>query len=349
MSQKYALKVKGGPGEMRAMMNLVNGWQFTGIGPFYMKDSATAQNILSSGISARLGGQAAADIMNAAADLAKAAAGFTTSGGVDSSHPAVVKMSSTLAALPLGMCPQKIDNFAEIHVYEPHLTPEGRMEWNEIVNLSKSREYLGYECVESVLPIPKAVDPKDPAGKTTSGAPGGLMSAVDSDLGKAALSAVFGPTLNDTRRARPGVLTSGEVGTQLPSSGINQIQVDGGCGKGAREFNVINFGGICNKPDIARPVISNRRVVLPPGEAAPPKDKSLTDSKEKPGAVGGTSSGAVNQVPIPSFNQNITQQVLPPTVLPAPSPPKDPTPKGPGGTSVVPPELILPPVPNPPK
>src|SRR5215831_13923373 len=60
MSRQYGLKIHGGPGEIRAAMNLVNGWQFTGIGPFYMKDSATAQNILAQGISNRLGGQAAA-------------------------------------------------------------------------------------------------------------------------------------------------------------------------------------------------------------------------------------------------------------------------------------------------
>jgi hypothetical protein len=38
MTQKYAFKVKGGAGELRAAMNLVNGWMFTGLGPFYLKD-----------------------------------------------------------------------------------------------------------------------------------------------------------------------------------------------------------------------------------------------------------------------------------------------------------------------
>src|SRR5579862_9584813 len=125
-------------------MNLVNGWQFTGIGPFYMMDSATAQNILASGISTRLGGQAAADVLNASANLAKAA-GPLTSGTpqISSENPAVTQMSNTLAALPLGVHPAKFENFAEIHVYEPHLCPDGHMEWTEIVNLRFDRDYLG--------------------------------------------------------------------------------------------------------------------------------------------------------------------------------------------------------------
>ena len=71
LTQKYReLTVKeGGVGEIRAAMNLVNGWQFTGIGPYYMKDSSTAQNILSAGISTRLGGQAVADVDETGASI----------------------------------------------------------------------------------------------------------------------------------------------------------------------------------------------------------------------------------------------------------------------------------------
>ena len=69
LTQKYGLQIKGGAGEIRAAMNLVNGWQFTGLGPYYMKDSSTAQDILSAGISTRLGGQAVADVLKGVADL----------------------------------------------------------------------------------------------------------------------------------------------------------------------------------------------------------------------------------------------------------------------------------------
>ena len=63
LTQKYGLKVSGGVGEFRAAMNLVNGWQFTGLGPYYMKDSSTAQDVMASGIAARLGGQAVQDVL----------------------------------------------------------------------------------------------------------------------------------------------------------------------------------------------------------------------------------------------------------------------------------------------
>ncbi len=76
LSQKYGLKLRGGPGEIRAAMNLVNGWQFTGMGPFYMKDSSTAQNVLAGGISTRLGGQAVADVLKGVADLTKEIGGL---------------------------------------------------------------------------------------------------------------------------------------------------------------------------------------------------------------------------------------------------------------------------------
>ena len=61
MTQKYGLKIKGGAGEIRAAMNLVNGWQFTGLGPYYMKDSSTAQNTLAAGITANLAASGVAD------------------------------------------------------------------------------------------------------------------------------------------------------------------------------------------------------------------------------------------------------------------------------------------------
>ena len=63
MTQKYGLKVEGGAGELRAAMDLVNGWQFTGLGPFYMKDSSTSQNVLSAGIAANLAARGVGDVI----------------------------------------------------------------------------------------------------------------------------------------------------------------------------------------------------------------------------------------------------------------------------------------------
>jgi hypothetical protein len=74
LTQKYVMQIEGGVGEMRAAMNLVNGWQFTGLGPYYMKDSSTAQNVFARGVALRLGLSGAAEVVNSAANLASKAA-----------------------------------------------------------------------------------------------------------------------------------------------------------------------------------------------------------------------------------------------------------------------------------
>lgn len=364
MSQKYALRIKGGPGEIRAAMNLVNGWQFTGLGPFYLKDSATAQNILASGISARLGGQAAADVLHASAALASAAGvkpGGLNAGAIDSDNPAVANMVNTFQALPLGMCVSKIENFAEIHVYEPNLTPDGRMEWSEIVNLSFDRDYLGYECHAPVakqqgepLPQPKTLDDKKgaDAGKLNAGQVGNVVQGVNSDLGRAALGAVFGiQTPSQIRRnggglnAGPiGALNAGEVAPQpVPATigGINQIQVDcdGKCDKTSKQFNLFNFGGSKHKAEPLRPVISQRALLLPgtvnAGPAAEASPSSLTppNTKKEPvrlnaGEIDPRIAPAAAPVINQTFNQNAnfageTRQAVPvpgPASVPVPAP-----------------------------
>jgi hypothetical protein len=129
LSQKFGLKIKGGVGEMRAALNLVNGWQFTGLGPYYLKDSSTAQNILASGITANLAGRGLGDVIKSLTSL--------RAGGGGASPEALIDAAAKLANLrqaesyaPLG--PTKIADYAEIHVLEPYLTPEGQMEWREI-------------------------------------------------------------------------------------------------------------------------------------------------------------------------------------------------------------------------
>ena len=294
MTQKYGLKIKGGPGEIRAAMNLVNGWQFTGLGPFYLKDSSTAQNVLASGISARLGGQAAADVLNASANLAKAAlpgapGGGGTSGLLDANHPAVTKMGQTLAALPLNCTPCKIENFAEIHVYEPHLTPDGRMEWCEIVNLKFDRDYLG-AAAPGVLVVP-AEKPKEtapPPGGTTS-ADLEKLNEVNSEVGKAALSAVFGVGLGGPSSAPVGGTTSGVLGAAPPAGSVNQIQVDcdgGSCHKG-KSFSLFSFHREKKTP-APRPTIVTRSVTLPAG--------GVNTSAPAPG-------GPLQNPPIPKKNE----------------------------------------------
>ena len=131
LTQKHYLRIKGGPGEVRATMNIVNGWMFTGIGPFYLKDSSTAQNILATGVLAKFAGSGAADIINSVANLSK---NLQAGGGKPSNDVRdflnyaehVYEMTQREVPAP-GECVQ-----AEIHVYEPHVTPDGDSEWREI-------------------------------------------------------------------------------------------------------------------------------------------------------------------------------------------------------------------------
>ena len=71
LSQKYGLRIKGGPGEIRAAMNLVNGWMYTGMGPFYVKDSSTAQNLMAFGVGTLFAGRGVADVLNQVGEIAK--------------------------------------------------------------------------------------------------------------------------------------------------------------------------------------------------------------------------------------------------------------------------------------
>lgn len=146
LTQKYGLKVKGGVGEIRAAMNLVNGWQFTGLGPYYMKDSSTAQNVLASGIAARLGASGVADVVNSIADLS----GKLQDATVSADDQRVQRLAKSIEALPLERACMTLPNFAEIHVFEARIGMDGQMEWCEIANLSFDRQYLGAEVTEHI-------------------------------------------------------------------------------------------------------------------------------------------------------------------------------------------------------
>lgn len=277
MTKRYGLKIRGGPGEIRAAMNLVNGWQFTGIGPFYMKDSATAQNILAQGISNRLGGQAAADVLKASADLAKVVSvpgGAKQGGTVDANDPRVQNLSQTIAALPQGCTPMTLVNFAEIHVYEPHLTPDGRMEWCEIANHQFNRDYLG-QRVNVLQPVPA----KDKIGTTLtpSGVTQGGAVSNHSDPVVQSCGAVFGVP-GSSPAFRPGGVGGLQGGTPaagVPAGGVNQIQVD--CGdkgcKPSRSLTLFNFGGL--RKESPRAKMETRSVgggtVLVPGLTTAPQ------------------------------------------------------------------------------
>ena len=53
LTQKYGLKVRGGFGEMRSTLNLVNGWMNTGSGAGRdMRNSTTSSSIAATGMAA---------------------------------------------------------------------------------------------------------------------------------------------------------------------------------------------------------------------------------------------------------------------------------------------------------
>jgi len=130
LTQKHYLRIKGGPGEVRATMNLVNGWMYTGLGPFYLKDSSTAQNILATGIAANLTAGGVADIINSTANLSKV---FQQPGKPGSAKDLMDAFGAGVKKIlgePVPKDTQCVQ--AEIHVYEPFLTPDGGTEWREI-------------------------------------------------------------------------------------------------------------------------------------------------------------------------------------------------------------------------
>jgi hypothetical protein len=345
LTQKYGLKIHGGPGEIRAAMNLVNGWQFTGIGPFYMKDSATAQNVLASGISTRLGGQAAADIINASANLGKVLGGKQGS-NVGADEPALQRLIKTMGELPLNRVPMTLPKFAEIHVYEAYASC-GSMEWREIAGLCFDRDYLGTETVvrEYAPPPPPDTPKKDDKdkgadGKQGSNVGGTTVVVADTSVERAAVAGILGLPVNTGALFVPGSsLQAGNTGgttTPVPAGSMTQVQIGGGgVAPVNKEWNLFKFG--CHA-EPRRPVIQNRSVtgissatlgtdissglggtLTQPGTGAPAGGHKL--GSDVSGTPAPTTPALINQ---PIINQPI--QGIPP-VRPMPMPPPEPGPE----------------------
>lgn len=161
LTQKYGLRVTGGAGEIRAAMNLVNGWMYTGMGPYYIKDSSTAQNMLASGAAAMYTGRGVADVVNQVGELATldGALGAERSGG--SSNRGVPARSVIDRATALAKAlqtespvPKTMLNFAEITIYEPVLSPDGMStEWKQVAQHSFDRQYIQSGMSEAGLKL----------------------------------------------------------------------------------------------------------------------------------------------------------------------------------------------------
>jgi len=104
LTQKYGLRVKGGVGEMRATLNMVNGWMFTGPGPVYFHDSSTAET-------ASAYGTAASGVLESAASFVSSIYGVPAIGGGTAAIARNVPRAED----------KSIQDFAELWVYEPVL------------------------------------------------------------------------------------------------------------------------------------------------------------------------------------------------------------------------------------
>jgi hypothetical protein len=146
LSQKYGLRIKGGVGELRAAMNLVNGWMYTGMGPYYVKDSSTAQNLMANGVNALFCGRAAADVTRAVGSTTREFA-RTTESNQENAPRTTENLEYGLAEINRMASRQTWVsatqlNYAEIFVYEPVLETDGSTSWRQILHHNFDRQYL---------------------------------------------------------------------------------------------------------------------------------------------------------------------------------------------------------------
>ncbi len=147
LTQKYGLQISGGAGEFRAAMNMVNGWMYTGMGPFYMKDSSSAQNAMATGVAAMYTGRGVADVVSSVGDLAST---FTGQGGGKENALSDQQMQQISEQVQLVRAfeaatpkvPQEMLNFAEVYIYEPELMPDQTTQWRLVAEHHFDRHYL---------------------------------------------------------------------------------------------------------------------------------------------------------------------------------------------------------------
>lgn len=192
LSQKYGLQITGGAGEFRAALNMVNGWMYTGMGPFYLKDSSSAQNAMATGVGAMFAGRGVSDVIDSVGGLTE------TIGDISSNESALQDLQTqqdlqrAIAAIEAASrtaprVQQQILNYAEIYIYEPHLLPDQSTEWQLVAEHHFDRDYL--ETVDTptatnermkvlqqlLVPgsraTPKAADPKATSTTTRRSTP----------------------------------------------------------------------------------------------------------------------------------------------------------------------------------
>lgn len=156
LTQKYGLRISGGAGEVRAAMNLVNGWMYTGMGPYYFKDSSSAQNAMASGVAAMYAGRGASDVINSVGNLASKMTGSSrpkNEGALTESELANIAAEMELLnnlANTTPKVPKNILNYAEIYIYEPVLAGD-QTEWRLVADHHFDRDYFDSSDDEATI------------------------------------------------------------------------------------------------------------------------------------------------------------------------------------------------------
>lgn len=226
LSQKYGLRVRGGPGEVRAALNLVNGWMFTGLGPFYVKDSSTAQNVLAAGIGANLAAGGVSEVVRSLADLRQAAAAR----GLEAADVARIlesieeRLGAPTRQPAFDIQPGTLEDFAEIYVFEPVVDETGAVMWQEVCALKFDREYLGYyrpasstAKAVSLLPPRGVEQPVAGAESRTEAAPLPSARGVLSDRELRLVAGLLGVPADRLMRAAPEAEPGASAGQPVPS------------------------------------------------------------------------------------------------------------------------------------
>jgi hypothetical protein len=160
LTHRYGLRVKGGSGELRSTLNLVNGWMFTGPGPLYLRNSTTGETIqASSQLIDNLASTAVSALTGGGSSVAKAVTSAAAGAGNKLGEQSGA-VGGTAAPIDLT---QVIKNYAQMWVYELIVTngTDGKplMSWQE-------RPDLELNIDRSVVGLSSA-----PGGSTPAGAP----------------------------------------------------------------------------------------------------------------------------------------------------------------------------------
>jgi hypothetical protein len=265
LTQKYGLRISGGAGETRAAMNLVNGWMYTGMGPYYFKDSSSAQNAMASGVAAMYAGRGASDVINSVGNLAskmqttKPAESATTDNNIENLTRQMEALRDLAETTP--KVPRNILNYAEIYIYEPVLSGD-QTEWRLVAEHHFDRDY--FDSPDDASTITNKSKVLDTMLKSISlGAQGPVTESATSDpIGEnleATLTTPGGSTLRINRPApnsatQESATSDPEVLNQMPAA------VD----QGANILNDQSYYGVGNSDqDMANAFRPGAQVLRP--------------------------------------------------------------------------------------